>query len=522
MSIELSRRSLLLGISGAAALALAPQITQAKTEGFHIKGAFAEPRPPKRTYKHYFAFDHGIYAANVNRNIKLKMGEVRKDSHNPMFIDGLFEDPPKPWEPRIDNGYPNVILDDQGIYHCYYTLFTKHPTQTTPRNLRATTEFPHKGERKVGLAYARSKDGIVWEKPNLGIVEFEGSRDNNLLMLDVAGTGVLYEPSDPDPNKRFKLITRKEENRKLAVAFSQDGLHFSPLVEWQENNTQFGADCHNSVFRDSRTKQYILTTRLWANNVRVVAQSRSDDFITWTPFEEILRGNGYEDQVYSMTVFEYNDIYFGFASVYKQDDIGEVDFDTHTLQLYWSTNLTEWNRAVPENNVLIPFGAGREKFLDGEFDSASQFASAMTAGSDRIYYTGSRGRHRSWRETGLGLAYVDRNKFVGLVPRYPEKPMEFALNPLKFHGEKLEIWIDIPEGSHANISLKGKTGFEAENAKWEKQPNGAYLISWAGQSLVEASKGEKLGVTVQIQGNHLTFWGFSGEFEMDERRYWRA
>lgn len=520
MSITLSRRSLLLGISGVAALALAPKIASA--QGFTVKGAFAEPKPPKRTYKHYFAFDHGIYAANITQNAKLKMGEVKKDSHNPMFIDGLFETPPKAWEPRIDNGYPNVILDENGTYHCYYTLFTKHPTQHTPRAERSKTEYPTKGERKVGLAYARSKDGIVWEKPNLGIVEFEGSRENNLLMLDVAGTGVLYEPNEPDPQKRFKLITRKEENKKLAVAFSQDGLHFSPLVEWPENNTKFGADCHNSVFRDSRTKQYILTTRLWANNLRVVAQSRSDDFITWSPFEEILRGNGYEDQVYSMTVFEYNDIYFGFASVYKQDDIGEVDFDTHTLQLYWSTNLTEWNRAVPENNVLIPFGAGREKFLDGEFDSASQFASAMTAGDNRIYYTGSRGRHRNWRETGLGLAYADRNKFVGLVERHAGKRMSFGINPLKFHGEKLEIWADIAEGGKFAIHIQGKEGFEADKCQMEKQPNGAYRVSWAGKSLIEASKDEKLGIGLRITAEKATFWGISGEFEMDERSYWRA
>lgn len=297
---------------------------------------------------------------------------------------------------------------------------------------------------------------------------------------------------------------------------------FSPLVEWAENNTKFGADCHNSVFRDSRTGMYILTTRLWANNLRVIAQSRSTDFLTWSPMEEVLRGNGYEDQVYSMTVFEYNDIYFGFASVYKQDDVGEIDFDTHTLQLYWSTNLTEWNRAVPEDNVLIPFGAGREKFLAGEFDSASQFASAMTAGDNRIYYMGSRGRHRHWRETGLGLAYSNKNKFVGLIARYPDKPMYFALNPLKFHGEKLEIWADIETGGVMEISLKGKSGFEATNAIIEKQPNGAYLVSWKDKSLVDASKDEKLGVTVQIQGERLTFWGFSGEFEMDERRYWRS
>lgn len=385
----------------------------------------------------------------------------------------------KDWEARIDNGYPNVIKDKEGLYHCYYTVFIKHPTKYTPREERSHTPYPNSGERQAGLAYARSKDGFIWEKPELGIVEFEGSKANNLLMIGVGGTGVLYEPDENDENKRFKLITRKGESKKLSVSFSKDGINFSELIEWKENNTKFGADCHNSVFRDSRTNQYVLTTRLWANNLRVVAQSRSDDFINWSPMVEVLRGQGYEEQIYSMTVFEYQDIYFGLTSVYKQDDIGEIDFDTHTLQLYWSTNLTDWNKAVPDNNILLPIGEGRENFLAGEFDSASQFASAMTSDDNRLYYMGSRGRHRNWRESGLGLAYVDKNKFVALVARNHTQEMIFSINPLKFHGEQLEVWVDITENGYMQFSLKDKIGFEAENAQLEKKK--MVLICYLGK-----------------------------------------
>ena len=59
------------------------------------------------------------------------------------------------------------------------------------------------------LCHAVSKDGINWEKPSLGLVEFNGSKDNNIVLLpdetDIMAGIVLYEPDDPDPNKHFKL-----------------------------------------------------------------------------------------------------------------------------------------------------------------------------------------------------------------------------------------------------------------------------------------------------------------------------
>ena len=85
------------------------------------------------------------------------------------------------------------------------------------------------------VCLAKGRDGYQWEKPNLGLVAFHGSRDNNLVDLmggevHVQACVVLYQPDDPDPARRFKMAfeSRKYDNR-LAVAFSADGLR------WQES-----------------------------------------------------------------------------------------------------------------------------------------------------------------------------------------------------------------------------------------------------------------------------------------------
>ena len=85
-----------------------------------------------------------------------------------------------------------------------------------------------------GLCYARSNDGISWEKPNLGLAEFEGSKDNNIVVgsapagiekISTEGM-VFYDPKAPEDQK-FRYATRISDELKDTVIFSSpDGIHF--------------------------------------------------------------------------------------------------------------------------------------------------------------------------------------------------------------------------------------------------------------------------------------------------------
>ena len=63
------------------------------------------------------------------------------------------------------------------------------------------------------MCYAESDDGVHWTKPELGLVEFNGGRRNNICLI----TGepfsltrvndflsVMHDPADPDPSRRYK------------------------------------------------------------------------------------------------------------------------------------------------------------------------------------------------------------------------------------------------------------------------------------------------------------------------------
>jgi len=64
------------------------------------------------------------------------------------------------------------------------------------------------------MCYAESDDGIHWTKPELGLVEFNGSKKNNICLIESDPPSlslvndflsVIYDAEDPDPARRYKV-----------------------------------------------------------------------------------------------------------------------------------------------------------------------------------------------------------------------------------------------------------------------------------------------------------------------------
>lgn len=61
------------------------------------------------------------------------------------------------------------------------------------------------------MCYAESMDGVTWTKPALGLVEHNGTKANNICLIEGEPhsmtrindfLSVLYEPDEPDPSLR--------------------------------------------------------------------------------------------------------------------------------------------------------------------------------------------------------------------------------------------------------------------------------------------------------------------------------
>ena len=121
-----------------------------------------------------------------------------------------------PWEGNVC-GYFSVFLAE-GKYRMYY---------------RATQS----GRRERYICYAESDDGISWVRPNLGIVEINGSKDNNVLMdLEMLfemgfktfdNLSVFYDENPECPSDRkYKMLCMYCGNGALLSLVSEDGIHF--------------------------------------------------------------------------------------------------------------------------------------------------------------------------------------------------------------------------------------------------------------------------------------------------------
>jgi|ETNmetMinimDraft_25_1059894.scaffolds.fasta_scaffold10106_1 hypothetical protein len=87
------------------------------------------------------------------------------------------------------------------------------------------------GDVGYRICYAVSRDGINWEKPELGLTPFNGNRKNNLVRFDsehrsaINAILVLHDPEDPDPERHFKMINEVHPFLNIA-SYSPDGLHW--------------------------------------------------------------------------------------------------------------------------------------------------------------------------------------------------------------------------------------------------------------------------------------------------------
>jgi len=174
-----------------------------------------------------------------------------------------------------------------------------------------------KSKRRAMTAYAESEDGVHWRKPELGIIEFEGSKANNLVWDGGPGNLAPFRDDNPDskPDERYKAVARSQD---LHALVSPDGLHWK-LTENSPISTDRPFDSHNIAFWDAETKRYVAYTRgirktgkvgkgmnaKFFDGVRWVRRTTSKDFRTWTPLEPIQTGDAPREELYTNATIRY-------------------------------------------------------------------------------------------------------------------------------------------------------------------------------------------------------------------------
>ena len=253
-----------------------------------------------------------------------------------------------PWEGN-GGGYWSVLYDDQEkVYRAY-----DHAWQA-PNGIESAGP--------IFIAYYESADGITWTKPNLGLVEFNGSKENN-IMLDRFPNGQQVHDFSPfidtkpgvPADERYKATGASWNTPEGLWAWkSPDGIHWTPMSD-EPVYTEGVFDSQNGAFWSETEQKYVLHYRIFIDRggeCRTICRATSDDFLHWTNEGELHfpegEGPKHAAQFYVNQILPYyraKQIYVGFPARYVDNGL------TPSTKL-----LPEWDKREARSKLSPRYG----------------------------------------------------------------------------------------------------------------------------------------------------------------------
>jgi hypothetical protein len=174
----------------------------------------------------------------------------------------------KPWEGPASAYF--TIFQDGAIYRMYYRGYSVGPDDSPSQY----------------TCYAESSDGIHFDRPNLGLVDFQGSKENNIILQGSDSHNFApFLDTNPaaSPEEKYKGLAGL--GGKLFAYASPDGIHWKKLQP-EPVMTKGTFDSLNLAFWDSTANCYLAYSRYFDKGGykghRAIQSSRSDDFLHWS------------------------------------------------------------------------------------------------------------------------------------------------------------------------------------------------------------------------------------------------
>jgi len=459
--------------------------------------AFGEEAGKIFTRGRYLVLDSRII--EKTENMKLTVGVVRKDKNNPLFKED------KPWEPRFDNPYSSVIYDkEEKIYKCWYSIFIKSggrgdfPGEGLASDKRAWVKW-REGRRGFGVCYATSKDGIKWTKPELGVIDFDGSKKNNIVILYTHGVAVIKDTHETDPKKRYKAIHPERNNS--AVWFSADGIHWGKKLN--AGSISHG-DTNQAVWWDPDIKKYVLITRRWGGAAttgrygrgghRQKVRSVSADFLKWSKPELVIEGLDLRMQIHDMPVVRHAGVYLGMVGLF------DIEASRQWCELAWSPDSIKWHRIQPGTPLIA------NSQVMGDHDWGCIFASVPLIGTDKIrmYYGANDGRFMAWRNGFFSLAWLRADGFAG----GSNKTGSLTTRGVSVVADSLCISADVAPSGYVKVTAFDKDGRELAQGELISKTVTDAPIKWKGGFAFKKLKGKQIKLKFELRESKLYSFSF--------------
>jgi hypothetical protein len=414
----------------------------------------------------------------------------------------------KPWEYIHSQ---NSLKYWEGKYRMWYEIFPP----------RVDGDVHPLGQNV--LCYAESEDGLHWIKPELGLIEFEGSKANNIVYgrtvsgHEFHGSSVWIDPQAP-PESRFKLVymatgTPVEEiaalkaahpesvsalgerkNFMMRIASSPEGIHWTPQAEPLMSHI---GDTQTRIFYDEITKSYVGYFRMIYMNRRAIGISGGRDLKHWPAPRLLLYPSPNHDQVGDDYYHNGYTLYPGtrtmhlmMVSIFKRYN------DTLNVRLASSMDGRTWTW-VPGDPVLAPGTPGDD--WDGGCLFMGTELTELPDGRVAAPYWGYVYPHkhpRYERHMGnTGLAVWPKERLSALVA---DDEGEIYTVPLKADGRRLFLNFETAPNGFVRVGVDGGEGRKIEDCDPLCGNQLKQEVTWKGEDM-SVKPGERFTLHLRLR-----------------------
>jgi hypothetical protein len=317
--------------------------------------------------------------------------------------------------------------------------------------------------------YAESADGLHWERPNLGLYDWKGSTDNNIILPAGDLRGLIHEPHDktapwkaiwehnnparsPDgiTQEGYHLYTSQDgmrwQHAALSIPHKKRGWAGIPLprlgdtghVRWDTALNTYVCDAKGVIPSPDGNKVATAGMPGGDANHRFRMQTESDDLLHWSRPRMV----AFPDQrdlaagtigFYGLLGTNYESMWIGYLRAHRMDPWKRCD-----IQLMTSRDGRTWSRAC-DRAVFLPLGP--EGSWEPDYSEINHAGPLLIEDELWFFYRGSiLERHRRTGpdlQKGLGLAKLRRDGFASLTAGAASGSV--TTRPLTFTGERLHV-----------------------------------------------------------------------------------
>lgn len=434
------------------------------------------------------------------------------------------------WDADMPVQFGSVVFDEEeSVFKMWYGLW----------------ERGGKDDASV-LAYASSPDGIAWHKPTLGLHDYRGTRENNLVRTRCGiACGVFKDRPGTDAAARYKMLY-VNGSEQVCAARSADGLQWTedadrnpvifhppghdsqPVLYWDDELDKYVAIIRNRTRKIAAARNDIISNeaarnsyqQLWSGAVpdkkslRVVGQAESDNFVDWTPMRVVLEADSQDPllqgEFYNMEVLPYEGVRIGLMTVFSYSS----DYCRAQVQLTFSRDGMHWERAG-DREVFLPIS---DCVNDLDWGRIYPFQRPLVVGDEIwIYYTADATDHDLRRphdaegqENGIALATLRLDGFVSVDARGEGM---LTTKPFTFTGSKLVVNADAAQGRLCVEILDAAgspvPGFGSGDCEGIESDAIHQLVTWNGRAELNSLEGKTVKLKFTLNQSRL----FSFKFE---------